>query len=153
MVVKKILVPVDLNESSTDVLQFGRVLADAYGASLHLLYALGYPVASPEAVEPQRRDAHRRLDALLNATDRDNRGATTCCRIGPPAHEIIRYATEEAIDLILMRTHCHGSPYHLALGSIAETVLRLAPCSVLALKAGAHASDAAVEAVPFTTSA
>ena len=103
--VKTILVPLDFSETSALVLDFARTLADAWGASLHLMHVTGYPVATSRTPEDERRDASVRLEALLNREDRENRHATTSCEIGTPVHEIVTYASEHPIDLIVMGSH------------------------------------------------
>jgi universal stress protein A len=131
--IKKILVPLDFSDASQQVLAFGRMLADACDASIHLLHIIS-PVLLPASImDEKRRDAVRRLNALLNASERQ-RHATVFCDVGTPAHEIVRYAADHAIDLIVMGTHWHGPTFHMATGSIAESVLGMAPCAVLALK-------------------
>lgn len=132
--IKKILVPIDFSETSQRVLDLGRTLADVSGASLHLLHVIGYPLATARTIDQERREACSRLDALLDSTDRDKRNATTSCEVGTPAHEIVQYATKHATDLIVMGTHWHGLMVPMAGGSIAEAVVGLAPCAVLAVK-------------------
>lgn len=136
MALKKILLAIDLTEPSNHILEFGRMIADASGASLHLLSAVGYPMTGPDAIEADVLHARCELEALLDKTDRDRRQATSSCEVGPPAHIIIKFATDHAIDLIVMGTHSHGPAYPLPLGSVADAVLRLAPCAVLAVKNG-----------------
>jgi hypothetical protein len=53
---------------------------------------------------------------------------------GSPAEEIIRYATDQGIDLIVMGTHGRTGLERLLMGSVAEQVVRGAPCSVLVVK-------------------
>jgi nucleotide-binding universal stress UspA family protein len=141
MTVKTILVPIDFSETSERVLDFARALADAWGASMHLMHIIGYPLATAETAADERRDACLRLDEFLNSDDREKRRATTSCEIGTPSHEIVKYATDHAVDLIVMGTHWHGPTFQMVAGSIAESVLGLAPCAVLAVKgadAGRH---------------
>jgi nucleotide-binding universal stress UspA family protein len=141
MTVKTILVPLDFSETSARVLDFARALADAWGASLHLMHVIGYPVATSRTAEDEQRDACVRLEALLNRDDRETRHATTSCEIGTPVHEIVTYVSEHPIDLIVMGTHWHGPTFQMAAGSIAESVLGMVPCAVLAVKgpdAGRH---------------
>jgi nucleotide-binding universal stress UspA family protein len=150
--IRKILVPIDFSDASKRVLDFGRTLADACGASLHLLHVMAYPVATVQTIDEERRDACSRLDALLDSTDRGNRHATTSCEVGTPTHEIVNYAAEHEIDLIVMGTHWHGPTFQMVTGSIAEGVLGLAPCAVLAVKgAKRSACESAFDPVPATT--
>jgi nucleotide-binding universal stress UspA family protein len=134
IVIKNILVPIDFSDSSKQVLALGRMLADACGASMHLLHVISPVLSSPSTIDEERHHASRRLNALLDETDRSSRHATTFCEVGTPAHEIVRYATDHGVDLIVMGTHWHGPTFQMATGSIAEGVLGSAPCAVLAVK-------------------
>ncbi len=135
--VKTILVPIQLDGTSNRVLDYARMLADACGASLHLLHVMAYPLANPEGEAQERSDACQRLESLLDPADRDKRRATASCEVGTSLVEIVRYAKEHAIDLIVMGTHTHGPTFQMVSGSIAENVIRQAPCAVLAVKDGA----------------
>jgi nucleotide-binding universal stress UspA family protein len=59
-------------------------------------------------------------------------------KTGSPLVEIVRYAQEQAITLIVMGTHGHGPIAHLLLGSVADNVIRRAPCPVLTVRHPAH---------------
>jgi nucleotide-binding universal stress UspA family protein len=134
MTINTILVPIDFSETSAHVLDLARMLADTCGASMHLMHVIGYPLATATTADDERQDACRRMDALVTDDDRHKRHVTTSCEIGTPAHEIVKYATEHTTDLIVMGTHWHGPSFQSVSGSIAETVLGLAPCAVLAVK-------------------
>jgi universal stress protein A len=154
LAIKKILVPIDFSEAAKGVLELGRTLADACGASLHLLHIIGDPLANAPTIDQERRDACGRLEALLDSTDRDKRHATTSCEVGTPSHEIVEYATQHGTDLIVMGTHWHGPTFRMTTGSIAESVLGLAPCAVLAVKSVAPpARELAVDPVAATVTA
>jgi nucleotide-binding universal stress UspA family protein len=58
--------------------------------------------------------------------------------VGKPAEEILQVARDEAVDLIVMGTHGRTGLRHVLLGSIAETVVRTAPCPVFTVKATVH---------------
>lgn len=134
MTVKKILVAIEFTETSMQALDSARTLADALGAELHLLHVIADPLASPLAVHQKQQDRCARLDALLTPEDRARRHATVACEIGTPVHEIAAYAADEGIDLIVMGTHTHGPAFRMMTGSIAEAVMRIAPCAVLTVK-------------------
>lgn len=140
MVIKSILVAIDVTEPSKRILEFARLVADGSDASLHLLHVIESPLSGALAIEDQQRTARRQLDGLLDDVDRHTRHATCSCHTGTPAHEIVQYATDHGVDVIVMGTHCHGPGYHLPLGSVADIVLRLAPCAVLAVKGGEAAA-------------
>ena len=59
-------------------------------------------------------------------------------RQGPPFLEIVRYAQEANIDLIVLGTHGRGGLAHMLLGSVAEKVVRKAPCPVLTVRHPEH---------------
>lgn len=152
--VKNILVPLDLSDASAPVLEFARTLADTFGATLHLLHVIGYPLASPQTMSLEQSDACGRLEVLLDAADRSRRHATASCAVGTPAQEIVRYAAGHAVDLIVMGTHRHGPTFRMVTGSIAQSVIGMAPCAVLAVKeAPAGAGNAAFDPLPLATSA
>jgi len=54
--------------------------------------------------------------------------------MGPPADTIVRVAQERGVDLIVMSTHGRTGLQHVLMGSVAEKVVRLAPCPVLTVK-------------------
>ena len=59
-------------------------------------------------------------------------------REGSPFYEIIRYAKEQDVDLIIMGTHGRGGLVHVLLGSVAEKVVRKSPCPVLTVRHPEH---------------
>ena len=61
-------------------------------------------------------------------------GATANSVIGTPAGSIVEYAGGHDIDLIVMGTHGRGGMSHLLMGSVAERVVRTAPCPVLTVR-------------------
>jgi nucleotide-binding universal stress UspA family protein len=152
--IKHILVPIDFSDASARVLEFGRTLAHACGASLHLLHVIGYPLMDSQTLEQERHRALSRLDALLDRADREARHATTSCEVGTPTTAIVAYAGQHAIDLIVMGTHWHGPTFQMVTGSIAEGVLGLAPCAVLAVKGSqTHRQEPAFDPVPAVRTA
>jgi nucleotide-binding universal stress UspA family protein len=154
--ITKILVPTDFSETSEAALQYGRVLADRFGASLHVLHVIqdpftmpwaaeGLPVALGELLEEWQRAAWKRLNELV--PDAKEKGATLCTRIGSPFQEILTHAEEEQIDLVVMGTHGRGAVTHALMGSVAEKMVRKAPCPVLTVRSKV-ARESASEAAP-----
>ncbi len=140
---KTILVPVDFSECSDAAVKYGFALANAFGATLHLLNVVQDPYTLPYAadgfVAPGRdllaqwqAEAQRRLEASVRASFESRTVAET--RIGSPCPEIVRYAAEHHIDLIVVGTHGRGALGHVFLGSVAERVVRTAPCPVLTVR-------------------
>jgi len=58
----------------------------------------------------------------------------TALRVGVPYREIVAAATDEAADLVLLATHGRGKIHRLLVGSVADRVIRMAPCPVLTLR-------------------
>ena len=137
---KNILVPVDFSEVSTHALDYAQTVAKALGASVHVLHVLldlrsqDWSVELPEMalgglLESCQTYAQQRLDAL--AVDAPGERVVA---IGQPFSEIIRYAESHGVDLIVMGTHGLGAIEHMLLGSVAEKVVRKAPCPVLTVR-------------------
>lgn len=137
---RKILVAVDFTDGAKPVLDYGRTLADACGASLYLLHVITPPLEGPDIDEEARARICSRLRALLEPQDLERRHAAVACAVGTPAPEISRHAAENGVDLIVMGTHRHGPTFRMTAGSVAESVMGLAPCAVLAVKSTTEAA-------------
>ncbi len=144
---KKILVPMDFSECSDAALKYARALREAFGASLHLLHVVQDPYTQPwaaeafpaplgEMLQQWQEQARTRLAGLLDEKDRAS--ATIGTVVGSPFYEIVRYAVEQEIDLIVIGTHGRGPVAHMLLGSVAEKVVRKAPCPVLTVRSPQH---------------
>jgi nucleotide-binding universal stress UspA family protein len=138
---KTILHPTDLSRHSAYALSIACDLARQNNAKLLVLYvveSLGPEnVTYGEAVSQLQPAGYRtRLEQYL----KDNipaEGALSMYHIlspGDPAREIERVAKENAVDLIVMGTHGHTGLARLLMGSVAEHVVRRAPCPVLTTK-------------------
>jgi nucleotide-binding universal stress UspA family protein len=134
---KRILVPTDFSETSAAALRYAIALARRFAARVHILNVSDYPGIADEAEYPigvfemMQNAAHDHLRRLLTEQDVEELQPDCATRIGLPAEEIIRYAHEHAIDLIVMGTHGREGVMRVVLGSVAETVVRRAPCPVL----------------------
>lgn len=143
----RILVPTDFSEPSDAALQYARMLAREFGASLHLLHVFQPPLhlASVVSTEVYLADAFaiqaelmeqakNRLAERVTTGDRERYGASAEIVTGQTASTIVKYATERHMDLIVMGTHGRGGMSHVLLGSVAERVVRTAPCPVLTVR-------------------
>lgn len=139
---KKVLIPTDFSESGRPAVVRGTDLARQFGAEVHLLHvalladaAPVYPVfnlpADTEKIFAELHDAcQEKLDEL--ARELEVEAVTTVLRhASAAAPAIVKYAEEEDIDLIAMGTHGRRGVRRFLLGSVAEEVVRQAPCSVL----------------------
>jgi len=134
---RKVLVPIDFAEASDAALVYGRNLATTFGADLHVLHVMDNLFLRPMANDPAAIEtgiAHC-LAERITADDRQNLGGVAVMRKSDaPAEEIVRYAEREHIDLIVMGTQGRGKVAHLLMGSVAQKVVRTAPCPVLTVR-------------------
>jgi universal stress protein A len=143
--ISKILVPVDFSIHSEEALGFAADLSRRYDASLELLhvfhvttYALpgGYVVPDGDQLTLILTDLQARLAAVKRTVLANGplKVETTLIE-GGVATEILRFAKERECDLIVMGTHGRTGMQHLLIGSIAEHIVRTAPCPVLTWRA------------------
>ena len=144
--ISKILAPTDGSENAKKAVAFAADLAARYGAELDLIHVSRD--AGAEAVPPEMR-AYARIEHI-QVTERDfldglareildgaakaaqaskSQKIKTVQRIGDPAGEVVRYAAEAGVDLIVMGTRGLGALESLLLGSVARKVGDAAPCS------------------------
>jgi nucleotide-binding universal stress UspA family protein len=134
---KKVLVPIDFAEASDAALIYARNLAKTFGADLHVMHVMENLFLRPMANNPAAIEAGiaNRLSERITDDDRKNLHAVAVMRKSDtPAEEIVRYAEEEKVDLIVMGTHGRVKVAHLLMGSVAEKVVRTAPCPVLTVR-------------------
>lgn len=154
MTPKTILVPTDFNEPSDAALAYAKELADDFGASIHLLTVVEDPLSQPWALESYgtpladlledfKANARKLLEQALPDADRKKYKAELATAVGLPFRQIIEYATAHHVDLIVMGTHGRGALAHMILGSVAERVVRFAPCPVLTVRSAKEKSRAA----------
>lgn len=145
MLPKTILVPTDLSEAAEEAVDYACELATGLGATVHLLHVIGIPaVGVPELgvaltstmIDQLTSDAQRALDEL--AASRSTRAVIgqTLLKTGDARDMIDQAAEELGADLIVVGTHGRTGVSRMLLGSVAETVVRTAPCPVLAVPVG-----------------
>jgi universal stress protein A len=146
---KRILLPTDFSEYSKTAINYACAFADQFGAELHLLHVLQDLVAlvpEPEMAIPPPGDylkelqesCERALTQLLDPAWEAEHKVVRATRQGPPFLEIVRYAKENDTDLIVIGTHGRSGLAHVLLGSVAERVVRKAPCPVLTVRPSDH---------------
>jgi nucleotide-binding universal stress UspA family protein len=131
--VKRILYPTDFSSYSNQAYFHAVALAEVHKASLTVVYVWipGSSMTGTHTAE-ERRYWREQLEQIRPSND-----AIPVQHVlleGDPASEIVRYATDTAIDLIVMGTHGRGGLERLLVGSVTERVMRDAPCSVMAVK-------------------
>ena len=135
---RRICCPVDFSPSSRAAVAEAVSLARSVGGEILLLHVRpsagipgGTPFAPPEHAEPA--DPAHLLEEWTAEAQRTV--PTTSVEVsGDAATEIARFAAEFRCDLLVMGTHGRTGLRHLALGSVAEAVVRTAPCSVLVVR-------------------
>ena len=142
----RIVVPTDFSPPSEAALEYARILAAKFGSSLRILHVIDDPTASSDFVAdgfaPSTEDirtslleqARKRLDDEMNRVDRTRYHAQADAVLGMPAASIVDYAAATAAGLIVMGTHGRTGLAHLLMGSVAEQVVRTAPCPVLTVR-------------------
>jgi universal stress protein A len=145
MRIRRILVPTDFSQASDAALAEARELAASLGATLRIVHVFDDPYVTgalaadgqmflpPDLRASVVTDAEARLRERLNAAA-GGTGQETAVLIGPIAPTIVEDAKTSGSDLILMATHGRGGMAHLLLGSVAERVVRTAPCPVLTIR-------------------
>src|SRR5437667_12664295 len=149
--IKKILVPTDFSEPSEIAVRYGKELAGAFEASLHVLtvveenamvYAWTSPEGAPVSLANLRiemeKSARDQISRVLTDEERSKYRAQLVTLVGSPFLEIVRYAKSQDIDLIVMGTHGRGPIAHMLIGSVAEKVVRKSPCPVLTVRHPEH---------------
>ena len=142
---KNICVPVDFSDTSAAALKYAKALADAFGSKLHVLHILvnwvpdgDFPV-SPQLYVDLENSARKQLEAQLSTDDKTKYQAQMALVSGMSEFvEIIRYAREKNIDLLVLGTHGRGAIAHMLMGSVAEKIVRKAPCPVLTVRHPEH---------------
>ena len=143
--ITRILVPTDFSATADAALEYAFGLAEKFGASLQLLHVLDDPfVFEGMSAEAYIAEAPVLRSAMLeDARERLRHRAApreggvqveTEVLFGHGARTIAEYAAERGVDLIVMGTHGRTGFAHLMVGSVAERLVRIAPCPVLTVR-------------------
>lgn len=144
----KILVPLDFSAYSLSALNYSLAFAREFHAEqtlLHVVHPTFYFTGTDEEaamyaelLKDSRLASVEQMNKLLK--ERPFRGITSHSLIyaGDPRREIPVAATRIGTDLIILSTHGRGGLKHALLGSIAEDVVRRAPCAVLVVRQVEH---------------
>jgi nucleotide-binding universal stress UspA family protein len=151
---RRILVTTDFSDTSLQALPVAVEIASHFDAELLLLHALPVDTPTPWDIPPYadfglaslplpeyeaqvKQEVTRRLDLVAA---KHAPGVKIRCILGrgDAASEIVRLASDEQSDLIVLATHGWTGWRHLVFGSVAERVLREAPCPVLSVRSPAR---------------
>ena len=149
---KKILYPTDFSEYSLAALPYAISLTQQNDSKLYCLHVVEMPheeyltseymvpLSIPHVPEDKiLRTARARLERFVteNISEIDKK-VTARVLVGTPFVEIIRYARDQSIDLIVLGTHGRNALASMLLGSVAEKVVRKASCPVLTVRHPQH---------------
>lgn len=146
---KRILLPTDFSDCARAALQYACAFVDQFAAELHLLHVvqdvmLMMPEPGTAFALPQnylldlKSGAEEALSGLLSDSWTAGKQVLRATRVGSAFVEIVRYAREHQIDMIIVGTHGRSGLKHVFLGSVAERVVRKAPCPVLTVRPVGH---------------
>jgi nucleotide-binding universal stress UspA family protein len=139
----KILVPIDFSDCSKKALQYALPLARQFGAQVTLLYVMPVnyfvgsefgPVDFPLPEQEWRQNCQKELQALADQAIGTSLPVETLVRQGQAVNEVVSYAKEESVDLIVLSTHGRTGLRHVLVGSVTENVVRYASCPVLVVR-------------------
>jgi len=140
---QRFLVPVDFSEYANQAVEYAIGLASKLGARLTLLHVIqSLPLAGidmgvtlPYAyIQDLEAEITNRMQAYLERVTAAGLEGEIAVVHGVPFQEILETAKTQQVDLIVMGTHGRTGLQHVLLGSVAEKVVRLAPCPVLVVR-------------------
>ena len=146
--IKTVLVPVDFSNCSREGLRYAIAFANEFGAKIILLHAtyLGYIYSAegtalydiPGLQKAARKTAERKMRELVRSVNFGAVKFETAFTDGSPVIDICAFAKDHDVDLIITSTHGFTGFTHVLIGSVAEQVVRHAPCSVLVVPSHPH---------------
>jgi len=143
--IRTILAPTDFSAHSAKALRYACGLAERFGAELHLLHVLSdfvatgpeplmTPVLPPEFYTESETQSQSALEKAIEPSWGKPASVQTTVRWGEIVEEIVLEAKEKSIDLVVIATHGRTGLGHVLLGSVAERIVREAPCPVLTIR-------------------
>ncbi len=146
---RKVLFTTDFSPYAAQALPHAVSLAREHGAELHVLHVIPTPeltaqfdVAGPafdaSLLLELERGAQEQIEKVVPEETRKELTVACAVRRGAAFVEIVRYAREQGIDLIVLATHGRTGLTHALFGSVAEKVVRKAPCPVLSVRPKGH---------------
>jgi nucleotide-binding universal stress UspA family protein len=140
---KKILYPIDFSESSKKILPYVLSFSKTFNSEVHLLYVVrdlkyltSFHVPHPSLNKIEEEIAASSQKMMEKVCAEDLQGCPFFIKkilVGDAATEIIKYAQEEKIDLIILGTHGRKGLEKALFGSVAERVVKNSPIPVLTI--------------------
>jgi nucleotide-binding universal stress UspA family protein len=146
--IRRVLFPTDFSDNARDAIPHVLEMAARFEAHVHVVHVLesavhptdfAWSATSIQDFAEKRKDvAEDRLQDLVDELGLAPEHISTAVIFGNPFEQIVSYAQEHDIDLIVMATHGRTGLSHLLLGSTAERVVRLSTCPVMTIKGHKH---------------
>lgn len=139
MQISRVLFPTDFSHDAEHAFQYALTFAREFGAELYLLHVIYFPPQTPEydigqVIDSLVKNAEDSLSKLVESAKAPDLVFRIDVQVGVEHAEITKLAEKEKIDLIVMGTRGRTGLAHVFLGSVAERVVRHAPCPVLTVK-------------------
>jgi universal stress protein A len=139
MQISRILFPTDFSHDAEQAFQYALTFAREFDAELYLLHVIYFPPQTPEydigqVIDGLVKNAETSLNKLIESVPEPHPIFRLDVQVGVEHVEITKFAEREKIDLIVMGTRGRTGLAHVFLGSVAERVVRHAPCPVLTVK-------------------
>ncbi len=139
--IDRILVPIDFSEHSQKALRYALAFANQFGAEVtlvHIVEQMVYPgdwMYPPLAATDFAAEKREQMIDRLKALDAGSGVKTQhIVRLGRAWQEVVEIAREQKTDMIILATHGYTGLKHALLGSVAEKIVRHAPCPVLSVR-------------------
>jgi len=149
--VNKVLYPTDFSDLSLHAVPYVKEYCRVYGAELHVLHVVDEAFAYWMTMGPNSLPVGPSVQEMLTGAKETMQSFTqkhfsdvaesavrTSVVSGRPFLEILKYAKDQSIDLVVLATHGRGALAHALIGSVAEKVVRKAPCPVLTIRVPGH---------------
>ena len=143
-VFKKILFPTDFSVASDYAMSYAISMAKRYKAKFFLLHVVDTTydisgfyiphISAEKLMQEMEEAAEKKLTNISSAISRRVKAREIVVKSGIPHKEILKFAKDKGIDMIIMGTHGKAGLDHLLFGSTTERVLRQANCPVLTIR-------------------
>lgn len=133
-----ILVPTDGSAESEAAFEHALGLAEMHGSTIHALFVVEPvytgDVGTGQYLDVMEEDGERIVAELAERADSAGAETATDVRVGSPHRQILEYAEENGVDLVVMGTHGRTGLNRYLLGSVTEKVVRLSDVPVLTVR-------------------
>ena len=139
-----VLIPTDGSDHAEAAAETGIELADAHDAAVHVVCVaetgplgdLRLPGDAASAADAMRDRAQDCVDAIVTEADAAGLEVTGAVLEGTPGHELLEYAAENDVDLVVMGTRGRGGVHRMAMGSVTDHVVRFGDVPVFVATSG-----------------